>query len=151
MNTITTLIATILLLLGSLIGGLYTLHELKNNENAGTVFGGFQSITTTASSSHILVSPRTATGYGGTAGKVTVITSTTTPPQQRVYFAIVNTDANYVCLNLSPRPPSDCKGIYLSPFGGSFEMGDSDDEVYQGTITAISNTGTSSVTYTELR
>ena len=120
--------------------------------NKGGTLGGFNPITTVASSSHMIIGITTATGYGGTAGKVSTITSTTTFPGNRTYFAIVNTSGNYVCVNLSPVPPINCEGIFLAPFGGSFEMSEEETGVvYQGTITAIANSATSTVTYVETR
>jgi len=65
----------------------------------------------------------------------------------RYYAAIVNDGATGVYLNLTSATATARTGIYLAPTGGSFEITCADR--YLGAITAITASGTSTLTIVE--
>lgn len=121
------------------IAVFFVFWQIKQPQGEDNLGGQGYGFATFATSSHMLVGLNPSLTYRHT----TVLLASST----RDYAAIVNTGSNYVCLNLGATPAKNCEGIYLAPGGGSFEI--TRDNPFHGTITAIANSATTSVTVVE--
>lgn len=131
------LIIGLAILLG-VVGVAFVWFSNKPEGIGGAFYGTDYS--DTATSSKMIVGLNPAAIYAKTTQLVATSSS-------RVYLAIVNTGTNYVCLNLDASIAQNCKGIYLAPSGGSFEINETN--LYTGTITAIANSASTTVTIVE--